>query len=184
MRRNAHCSVLALPILPLWAALVVAGPQTEGSPSATDQPEPLEEGFPFQPVPYEPPPVLKSADLLPAEVLSGPHHRVVEAVPSDGFLTRFTIESDFGAFEAASPALALTRIQEIGALAELEKLETEDLARDGFEHSAERLKASFRHLAKDPEGTLKGVPTGVGRFFNRLERAAKTGYQTIQDRRA
>ncbi len=184
MRRNAYCSLLALPILPMWAALLVAGPQTEGSPSSADQPEPLEEGFPLQPVAYEPPPVLKSADLLPADALTGPRHRVVEAVPSDGFLTRFTIESDFGTFEAASPALALTRIQEIGALAELEKLETEELAKDGFEHSAERLKESFRHLAKDPEGTLKGVPKGVGRFFNRLERAAKTGYQTIQDRRA
>jgi hypothetical protein len=108
----------------------------------------------------------------------------MDAVPSDGFLTRFTIESDYGTFEATSTALALTRVREIAALAELEKLESEDLAKDGFEHSAERLKESFGHLAKDPEATLKGVPKGVGRFFNRLERAAKTGYQTIQDRRA
>jgi len=108
----------------------------------------------------------------------------MEAVPSDGFLTRFTIESDYGVFEATSPALALTRIREIAALAELEKFESEDLAKDGFKHSAERLKESFQHLADDPEGTLKGVPKGVGRFFNRVGRAAKTGYQTIQDRRA
>ncbi len=153
MRRNAYCSLLALPILPMWAALLVAGPQTEGSPSSADQPEPLEEGFPLRPVPYEPPPVLKSADLLPAEVLSGPHHRVVEAVPSDGFLTRFTIESDFGTFEAASPALALTRIQEIGALAELEKLETEDLAKDGFEIP----QAPERQLPA-PGGRSRGYP--------------------------
>jgi hypothetical protein len=108
---------------------------------------------------------------------------VVEAAPSDGFLTRFTIESDFGDFVAASPALALTRIREIAALAELEKLETEDVAKDGFEHSATRLTRSFQNLAEDPEGTLKGIPQGVGRFFNRVGRAAKTGYQTIQDRR-
>jgi len=138
----------------------------------------------MQPAPFEPPPVLSAADLLPTEVLSGPHHRVVDAVPSDGLLTRFTIETDFGTFEAASPALALTRIREIAALAELEKLETEDLAKDGFEHSANRLKESFQNLAEDPEGSLKGIPEGVSRFFNRVGRAAKTGYQTIEDRRA
>jgi len=185
MRRNAYGSLLVLPILPLWAALAVADPQTEGPPSAAaDQPESVEGEIPVQPAPYEPPPVLRSADLLPADTLSGPHHRVMDAVPSDGFLTRFTIASDFGTFEAASPALALTRIREIAALAELEELQTEDLAKDGFGHSAERVKESFQHLANDPEGTLKGVPKGVGRFFKRVERAAKTGYQTIQDRRA
>ncbi|MGA7982923.1 MAG: hypothetical protein WCA32_22205, partial [Chromatiaceae bacterium] len=133
---------------------------------------------------YEPPPVIRAADLLPAAALSGPHHRVVDAVPSDGFLTRFTIVSDFGPFEATSPALALTRIQEIAALAELEKLKTEDVAQGGFEHSSKRLKESFQHLAEDPEGTLQGIPEGVGRFFTRVGRAAKTGYQTIQDHRA
>jgi len=128
--------------------------------------------------------VLSAAALLPVWALSGPRHHVLDEVPSDGFLTRFTIESDFGTFEATSPALALTRIREIAALGELETLRTEELAKDGFAHSANRLKESFQNLAKDPEGTLKGIPGGVGRFFNRVGRAAKTGYQTIQDREA
>jgi hypothetical protein len=184
MRHNAYRSLLSLPILPLLTGLVVAGSQTGGPPSAAVQPQSPQAELPVQPAPYEPPPVLSAADLLPAEVLSGPRHRVVDAVPSDGFLTRFTIESDFGVFEATSPALALTRIQEIAALVELEKFDTEDLAKDGFKHSATRLKESFQNLAEDPEGTVKGIPDGVGRFFDRVGRAAKTGYQTVQDRRA
>lgn len=184
MRRHAHFSILSFPILALLAGMAVASPQTDRPPSAAAQPDSEQGAREFQPAPYEPPPVLSAADLLPAEALAGPHHRVVDAVPSDGFLTRFTIESDFGAFEATSPALALTRIREIAALAELGHLETEDLAKDGFEHSADRLKDSFQNLAEDPEGTLKGIPRGVGRFFDRVGRAAKTGYQTIQDRRA
>jgi hypothetical protein len=184
MTRNAFSSLLAIPALSLLTGLSAAGSLTNGPASAAAEPEPAQGEPPIHPAPYEAPPVLRAADLLPAEALSGPHHRVADAVPSDGFLTRFTIESDFGAFEATSPALALTRIREIAALAELAKFETEDLAKDGFGHSAERLRGSFQHLAEDPEGTLKGIPDGVGRFFKRVGRAAKTGYQTVQDRRA
>jgi hypothetical protein len=184
MRRTAYRSLFSLPILTLSLGLAIAGPQPEGPSSAGTAPESEQVEPVVQPAPYEVPPVLNAADLLPADKLSGPHHRVADAVPSDGFLTRITIESDFGAFEAISPALALIRIREIAALAELEKLESEDLAKDGFEHSANRLKDSFKNLAEDPEETLKGIPDGVGRFFDRVGRAAKTGYQTIQDRRA
>ena len=184
MRRNTYRSLLSLPILLLLTGLVVARSPTGGPPSAAVQPEFPQRDHPIQPAPYEPPPVLSAAVFLPAEALSGLHHRVADEVPSDGFVTRFTIESDFGAFEATSPSLALTRIHEIAALAELENFETQDLAEGGFEHSANRLKESFQHLADDPEATLKGVPEGVGRFFARAGRAAKTGYQTIQDRRA
>jgi hypothetical protein len=184
MRHNANASRLALPILALLTGLVVACSQTDTAPSPVAQSESRPGDLPVRPAPYEPPPVFNAADLLPAEALSGPRHRVVDAVPTDGFLTRFNIESDFGAFEATSPALALTRIQEIGALAALAEFETEGLAQDGFEHSANRLTESFGNLAEDPEATLKGIPEGVGRFFNRVGRAAKTGYQTVQDRRA
>jgi len=184
MRRKLFCSLVSFLSLPLLTGLVVADAQTEGPAAPAAQPTSPQEEVSGQPAPYEVPPVLRAADLLPADALSGPHHRVMEAVPSDGFLTRFTIESDYGVFEATSPVLALTRIREIAALAELEKFESEDLAKDGFEHSAERLKDSFQRLADDPEGTLKGIPKGVGRFFNRVGRAAKTGDQTIQDRKA
>ena len=96
MRRNASFSLLSLAILPLLSGLAIAGSQADGAPSATTYMESPQGELPVQPAPYEPPPVLNAADLLPGEVLSGPNHRVVDAVPSDGFLTRFTIESDFG----------------------------------------------------------------------------------------
>ncbi|MCG6985176.1 MAG: hypothetical protein LJE61_08265, partial [Thiocapsa sp.] len=133
---------------------------------------------------YEPPPTLNAADLLPASALSGPHHRVQDRVPTDGFLTRFTIDSDFGSFSPGSPALAQERVKEIAALAELARLDTDDLAKDGFKHAAGQLKDSFQHLIENPDDTLKGVPDGVGRFFKRTVRAAKTGYQAVQDRHA
>jgi len=184
MRLNSFCFLVSFLTLPLLPGPVVAESPTQVPAYAVSQPTSPQEEISVRPAPYEPPPVFHAADLLPAAALSGPHHRVVDSVPSDGFLTRFTIESDYGTFEATSTALALTRVREIAALAELEKLESEDLAKDGFEHSAERLKRSFQHLADDPEGTVQGIPEGVGRFFSRVGRAAKTGYQTIQDRRA
>ena len=44
---------------------------------------------------YEIPPVLSSARILPADMMRGPHHRVRDPAPSDGYMTHFTIDSDF-----------------------------------------------------------------------------------------
>ncbi|MEA3275716.1 MAG: hypothetical protein U9Q81_10595 [Pseudomonadota bacterium] len=136
-----------------------------------------------RPAAYEEPPVLKASDLLPTEMLSGPRYRVQEAVPTDGLLAWFTIDSDFGTLRAASPEMAKIRINEIGALEQLESFETSDLAKDGFKRSAKELGDNLSHLIDEPEETLKGVPDGIGRFFKRTYRAAKTGVQTVQDRR-
>ena len=52
---------------------------------------------------YETPPVLQAGQVLPAEWLKGKRYRIEEAVPTDGFLMKFTIISDFGTFIARSP---------------------------------------------------------------------------------
>ena len=133
---------------------------------------------------YEVPPVLAARDLLAQEFLEGADFRVEDRVPTDGFLMRFKIHSSFGSFDAASPQMVEIRIAEIRALRELEEFDTNDLAADGFRHSAKEFGDNLGHLIAEPEETLKGIPEGVGRFFKRTVRAAKTGVQTLQDRNA
>lgn len=54
---------------------------------------------------FETPPTLKAADVLPA-MLEGRRYKIEDKVPTDGFLMKFTIQSDFGTFIARSPEMA------------------------------------------------------------------------------
>jgi len=130
---------------------------------------------------YEKPPVLKAADLLPAKLLRGPHYRVEPRVPTDGFLAWFTIRSEFGTFRAAGPLMAAIRINEIQALAQLDQLSKSDVFVAGLKHSAREFSGAVKQMAAHPKETLEGVPEGIGRFFQRTYRGAKTGLQKLGD---
>jgi len=52
------------------------------------------------PVAYEELPELKASDILKPDVLSGPHYKVREEVPTSSGANQFTIDSDFDVFEA------------------------------------------------------------------------------------
>src|SRR6266436_8765874 len=49
---------------------------------------------------FEELPVLKASEILRPEILAGPHHKVREPVPTYFGANQFTIDSDFGVFEA------------------------------------------------------------------------------------
>ena len=48
---------------------------------------------------FETPGNAKASEILPADMISGPHYRVREKVVSQGFMYRFTVDSTFGVFE-------------------------------------------------------------------------------------
>jgi hypothetical protein len=48
---------------------------------------------------YELPAVLSASRILPAELLSGPNHRVQERVTNDGIVNIYKIDSKFGPFD-------------------------------------------------------------------------------------
>lgn len=63
---------------------------------------------------YETPAVLSAAQLLGPEV-AGATYRVREPVPTDGYMARFSIDSDFGEFECIGITQVKTRIREMAA---------------------------------------------------------------------
>lgn len=133
---------------------------------------------------YETPPVLRAADLAPADLLQGPRHRVDERVPTDGLLARFTVRSDFGVFEAAGPGMLRVRVSEVGALAELEKVTKSEVFAKALAESAKRTGQSLEAVIENPAETVKGIPEGVGRFFDRVGRSVRTGAQQAGDQAA
>jgi hypothetical protein len=130
---------------------------------------------------FETPPTLKAGEVLPAKLLIGKRYRVEETVPTDGFLMKFSIQSDFGTFIARSPEMAETRIKEIDAIDRLEKVSKSDAFMAGLKASGREFGKQVGQLIDNPQETIKGIPEGVGRFFDRVGRGAKTGYQKLGD---
>ena len=130
---------------------------------------------------FEAPPVLKAADLASAELLQGPRFHVEPEVPTDGLLTTFTIKSDFGTFTATGPGMLGIRVGEIQALQVLEKTEKSDAFKRALEASAKRTGKSIVTAVTNPVDTVKGLPEGVGRFFERVGRSVKTGTEKAGD---
>ena len=68
---------------------------------------------------FEQPPTLSAAAILKPEFASGPGFTVRDAVPTYGGRNTYTIDSDFGAFEADGNVMLTRRLREIAAIAKL-----------------------------------------------------------------
>src|SRR6266481_2470995 len=71
---------------------------------------------------FEELPVLNASEILRPEILAGPHHRVPEPVPTYFGANQFTIDSDFGVFEAHGNEMLIRRIKEINAIGQLKDI--------------------------------------------------------------
>ena len=127
----------------------------------------------------ETPPVLDAAAVLPAGLLKGEHYTVARDVTGDGFLLDYVLLSDFGPLHARGPGVLAQRIHEIDALAALEKMKDSEAFRKGFADASKDTARDFRAIATSPLDTLSGIPSGVGRFFERTTLAASTGIRQL-----
>ncbi len=124
---------------------------------------------------------LSAADLLPADVVRGEHHRVQDEVRSDGYLNYYTIESDYGEFEAIGASMLRRRIGEIEALAALDDLsKTEVFIESAADAGIQQIR-TIRDFATNPVETVVGIPSGIGRMFNRWGRQARDVADTAAD---
>lgn len=127
---------------------------------------------------------LKASEFLPNDKLEGEHFRVAEDVGSDGFLLDFLLLSDFGPFHARGPGVVERRIAEISAIAKLEEMAGSEAFKAGFADAAADVAKDLGSIVASPIDTLSSIPSGVGRFFVRTTRAAKTGLKQLGDLQA
>jgi hypothetical protein len=99
---------------------------------------------------WEIPPVFHSSQILPAHLLAGPHFRVRELAPSDGYLIHFTIDSDFGVFRCAGRTQLEQRVGEIAAIAKLVEVSKSDLFAEGLKRSVEKPIDAVKNIVHDP----------------------------------
>jgi hypothetical protein len=118
---------------------------------------------------YEAEPVLKASDLVSPELLRGPNFTVDERVPVVGFLARFTLRSDFGTFDVHGIHMLHVRVPEIYALAQLDKMSKTSEFAEAAARALARPVASAANMIVNPVETVKGLPGGVMRLFDRIK---------------
>lgn len=75
---------------------------------------------------FEELPELKASEILKPELLKGPHYVVRDPVPTSSGMNQFTIDSDFGVFEADGNEMLFQRLKEIDAIARLQEVSRTD----------------------------------------------------------
>ena len=115
----------------------------------------------------ETPPVLKAADLAPAELLTGPDFKVDDIVPTDGFYGTFTMRGAYGSVQARGVAMLRVRAAEMQALAGLEETTRREAIVGGAKDSAQQTRHAAGQTIRDPAGTVERAPESVGRLFSR-----------------
>ena len=133
--------------------------------------------------PFETPPVLRAADVVPEALRRGDGFHVDDAVPTDGLTTRIKLVTDVGTFEVRGVETLALRVAELPALRELSKASKTDTFTHALAETAKRPVKAAKQIVEHPVETAKGIPSGLGRFFDRVEAGGKRLYDTATDSR-
>lgn len=131
--------------------------------------------------PDAPAPLLAGRDLAPAELLSGPLHKVEEPVAIDGFMGRFVIASKFGKFEVRGVEMLAIRVRELAAIEAIGEVEKSSEFQQAFLRSAQAPVQFLGNAVTNPAGTVESIGTGVGTVLRRVGRVATTSAQAVGD---
>lgn len=131
--------------------------------------------------PSEETPVLRAAELVPADWLRGPHHRIHDRVPINGGYGVFVLETDFGDLVVESVELLEVRIAELPAIAMLAGESSFETFLDATAESGRRAAEALATVLGDPVGTVKGLPSGIARLVRRTLRTVRQVALDVSD---
>jgi hypothetical protein len=123
---------------------------------------------------YEAPPVIRASSLLPPEMVAGASFHVDENVPTDGYMAYFTLKSEQGTFEATGQDLLKIRITELPAIQHLESTSKTKEFLKAAGKAAVKPVESAANIVMHPVETVKGIPAGFSRLFDRMAMGAKS----------
>jgi hypothetical protein len=130
---------------------------------------------------YEPDPVQSASKLLAPPLLAGPRFKVQDAAPTDGYMPRFTIQSDFGEYVVSGHEMVAVRVQEIAALNKLEEISKSEAFASAMAASAKKTGKAVVNAATNPKETVEGIPKGVGRFVKGVGKKTKKAGSAAAD---
>ena len=124
---------------------------------------------------------LKVNTQIPAKIIRTDYYKIDPVVGSNGFLNIYTVQSDFGEYEAIGNLSLLIVLRELYALNELKNLSKSQVFIEAAANSATGSVESMFHVATNPVDTVKGIPGGVSRLFNRTTDTAEVVYEGSKD---
>ena len=134
---------------------------------------------------FEELPELNASEILKPEFLKGPHYVVRDPVPTSAGMNQFTIDSDFGVFEADGNEMLLQRLKEIDAIVRLGEVSRTDEFKKSLLAAAKSPLNSAKNIARDPAQAISNVPKGIMKFLGRaketVENVGKGGGGDIGD---
>jgi hypothetical protein len=133
---------------------------------STQEPAAVPESTNLADTVYEPLPTFDARTLLADDLLSGELHDIEITVENDGYENRYTITSDFGTFVAHRTDYVPERVQEVYAMAELNKVTRSEAFAQGVAQAATSPFRALKNLATEPVDTVTGVFRGVGALFS------------------
>jgi hypothetical protein len=122
---------------------------------------------------FEELPELKASEILKPELLKGPHFVVRDSVPTSAGMNQFTIDSDFGVFEADGNEMLLQRLKEIDAIARLQEVSRTDEFKSSLVAAARSPLNSAKNIARDPAQAISNVPKGIMKFLGRAKQTVE-----------
>ncbi len=127
-------------------------------------------------------PSLPAAELAHTVPLKGPLHKVAEPVRVEGHLGRFVIESKFGKFSVQGVNMLGTRVAELPAIEQLQKVQKDSAFSDALSKSAAGVGKFAESAVTDPGKTAENIGKGVGTVFGRIGHMAKSGADYVGDK--
>jgi hypothetical protein len=126
----------------------------------------------------------KASEILPANWISGPYHRIKEEVASYGYMYRYSVDSDFGVFEVTQNGALRKVLREIPAIASLRDVSRTEAFVKSLEKAALKPLQLGEGLITNPVDTVSGIPKGVGQLFSYAYTSATGKRNPAEDSRA
>jgi hypothetical protein len=118
----------------------------------------------FQSVPI----ILRASEVIPSQWLRGPNFTIKERITSDGVVSTYELDTQYGPLTVESTVLLLKRMHELRVLHKMEELQDSDIFADAAKGAAAGTLYTARDLIGDFSGTMSAVGGGIGRIFNGL----------------
>ena len=147
LRASQSCRLVVFALCMLLSAVVSRGADAGGA--------------------IETPPTAKASVVL-GEMAKGVNYEVAPLVRSDGFLEIFTVQSSVGTFTVSGRQLLKRRINELNAIAALDKLSKTDLFTQSLVKSAASPVKFGMDFLRNPFGTVDQTVSGVTDAFGKI----------------
>jgi hypothetical protein len=112
--------------------------------------------------------IMKASEVLRQQWLKGPNYTIKETVTSDGVVSTYELDTNYGPVTIESTVLLLKRMNELRAIQKMEQLQGTDVFMKAAQGAATGPLSTAKGLIENPVGTVSSIGSGIGNFFSRV----------------